>query len=172
MTFVISIDVGFYHLGIIGANIHDIHNNNITIKFIGLINIQELCHECLLNEEYECGLCHDNCIADYMSHFFLKFDHELSKANFILIEQQPPSGLIAVQELLRFKYRNKVKMISPVKMHSFFNISKLDYEERKQFTIKKASPFLRQSKMYRDCLRKHDIADAFCMILFFFKITL
>jgi hypothetical protein len=58
-------------------------------------------------------LYHDKIICDYMTHLFKKFKSVFDSVDQILIERQPPTGLVAVEELIMREYRNKSKLISP-----------------------------------------------------------
>jgi hypothetical protein len=104
-----------------------------------------------------------------MSHLFEKYAEVFNDADKILIERQPPMGFVAVQELIMFKYRNKSKLISPNAMLKYLGILKFDYEVRKKYTERIAMDYLSGVKMFMFNERRHDMADAFCMIFYFVK---
>jgi hypothetical protein len=60
-------------------------------------------------------------------------------------------------------FKEKVLLVSPVSMHVHFGMRHLDYEERKERTVAIAEKYIEGGIPYE---RKHDIADALCMIVF------
>lgn len=159
----ISIDIGILHLGLVAAEI----NEDYTIKEIHDCDLVDITSGCRLQN---CKLHHDSCITDYMLHFFEEYREPLEEAELILVEQQPPGGLIAVQELIRFRYREKVMMLSPRSIHCHFGIQHLDYEKRKLSTERMAERELHRFKNYTFQERKHDIADAYCQLVYWSQI--
>jgi hypothetical protein len=66
-------------------------------------------------------------------------------------------------------FRDKVVLVSPVSMHVHFGMRHLNYDERKDRTVEIARKHMKEEIPYE---RKHDIADALCMILYHnFKIS-
>jgi len=55
-------------------------------------------------------------------------------------------------------------LVSPVSMHTHFGMRHLSYEERKERTVSIASKYIHEEIPYE---RKHDIADALCMIVYY-----
>lgn len=163
MLNIISIDIGIYHLGMTLAKVNDNWTINSIID-VNLINIQELMEKCCI---HSCHLYHEKCLSDYVSHFIEKYKDTFQSADVILVEQQPPNGLIAIQELIRTYFRNKTIDVSPVSLHSHFGIGTLDYESRKVATEKIAYTYLSGFKNYIFQERKHDMADSLCILLFF-----
>lgn len=156
---VLSIDIGYHNLGLVAASVtpemelEEIHDCD-------LVDISDNCRT------PGCTLHHENCIADFITHFFRDFEECLEEAEVILIEQQPPTGLIAIQELIRYKFRNKVQVINPRSVHNYLDIGYLDYEGRKVATMMIATPKLEQFRNYTFQDRKHDMADAYCQLIF------
>ncbi len=105
------------------------------------------------------------CIAIYMKNLFEKISY-FKEANSIIIERQPFSGIIAVQEIILSKFYDKCILISPIKMHKYFDIDHLDYDHRKMKTIEIASPYIHDKDKYKKLIRKHDIADSVCIYLY------
>jgi hypothetical protein len=60
-------------------------------------------------------------------------------------------------------FKEKVILVSPVSMHVHFGMRHLEYEERKERTVAIAEKYIEGGIPYE---RKHDIADALCMIVF------
>lgn len=66
-------------------------------------------------------------------------------------------------------FKDKVCLISPVSMHTHFGMRHLDYDGRKERTVSLSERFANVNIPYE---RKHDIADAICMLLYInFKIS-
>jgi hypothetical protein len=60
-------------------------------------------------------------------------------------------------------FKDKVVLVSPVSMHTHFGMRHLNYEQRKERTVEIATKYLKEDIPYD---RKHDIADALCMIIY------
>lgn len=164
---ILSIDVGILHLGMVGTEIEDFERSSVIkeeeIYFCDLINITSLINNC----KNDCELYHDKTICDYMMHFFKKYRKEFDKVDKILVERQPLTGLISVQDLILREYREKTILISPNSMLKYFDILKYEYEHRKTLTEKIASSYLIKFKSFCFNTRKHDMADAFCILYYF-----
>ena len=106
-------------------------------------------------------------MADYMSHFFKNYSNLLNKSDYIVIERQPPMGLISIQELIRYKYRNKSILVSPNSMHCHYTMNDLNYEQRKIRVIKMTEGVLSKFENFKKVVRKHDISDALCIVKYF-----
>jgi len=162
---VVSIDIGYHNLGLVNSFVDNI-NFEIKILSIHKVDLTILPHKKV--NRWECKLEHTNEVADLMAHFFQEYGNYLDKADKILIERQPPTGLTQIETLILFLYRQKVELISPNAMHKHFYINVLDYENRKKRTIEISESFLENFQEYQELSRKHDIADAVCMIIFRF----
>ena len=92
-------------------------------------------------------------------------DHQsiFDGADRILIERQPPGGFQNIEILLHYMFKDKVTLISPVSMHVHFGMRHLNYEERKERTVVISEKYMGEIPYER----KHDIADALCMIIFY-----
>jgi hypothetical protein len=154
---VLSIDVGLYHMGLVVATLND----DMTVEKIHDCDLVDITTGCGL---VGCQLEHGRNICDYMSHFFQNYNEVLEETDIILIEQQPPMGFVAIQELVRFNYRSKTKVISPRTVHCHFGIQHLDYERRKLASEDIARHWLSEFKNYTFQERKHDMADAYCQL--------
>ena len=155
--YIISIDIGLNNLGIVGGYLNNI---NLCKK----VDIKALCQYCAIKN---CGLYHNLCMSDYVSHFIQGYQKYLNMADIILIERQPPCGFISIQELFVFQYRDKVKMISPNSVHKYFDITHYNYNRRKEFVTLYAENALKMFPDFKDSERKHDVSDAYCMIIFY-----
>lgn len=115
-----------------------------------------------------CRLKHSCQIFDRVQHLIQEYKHTLfDQIDVVLLEQQPIGGITSVEQLLFGYFREKVVMVSPRSMHCYFQISKLDYEQRKESTTKMATPYLQHCSDWQNNTRQHDMADALCMILFY-----
>jgi hypothetical protein len=180
---VLSIDVGISNLGYV-YSVFDLNNeiNNIKLdllkgnnKYIEIIkcdrvDITNIKH--ITVPFCDCKLHHDYCIPDYLDHFIQENKDMFDDSDVIIIERQPPVGITNVQDLIFSKFRNKVKLISPNKIHKYFSMSK-DYSIRKKESESISEYYLNSFKKYRNNYRKHDIADAMLMLIYFYseKIT-
>lgn len=165
---VLSIDIGIKHLGISVTLLNDDYTI-MEIIWIDLINIQEFVHKDGPSRK-ECKLNHTKTFCDWINHVFQENMILFEKADTILIERQPPMGLVGIEQLIFSRWRNKAVLISPNSMHKFFHIGHYDYEQRKEQTTNicvkylNKYPSLIRKFYYYD--RKHDIADSVCMMLF------
>jgi hypothetical protein len=160
--YIISIDIGFEHMGIIGAQVFGNYTLD-SVTFCKLVNIKKLVTEC---SDSQCNLKHDLCITDYMCHFFKIHAEHFDTATHILIERQPPKGFIAVQELIVYRYRNKTILVSPNSIHKHFTMPKIQ-TLRKMFTVCMANKRLSKFFDYENSPRKHDMSDAYCQLMYF-----
>lgn len=167
---VLSIDIGIIHLGI-SVSLLDKEYNLIDIIWIHLINITEFQHPKGITHK-NCNLYHTKTFCDWLEHVFRDNFDFFDMSDFILIERQPPMGIVAVEQLIFSKWRSKSILISPNSMHKFFNIGGCDYEKRKEYVVKIAKikitdkVLLEQLSWYG---REHDIADSICLMLFWIK---
>ena len=150
-TKLVSVDIGYSNMAIVEL-ITDF--KNFTVDNIHKINLS------IFNER-EVHLS--------MIKFISEYQHVFYDADLILIERQPPQGLTNIQDILAYNFSTKVKLICPRSMHKHFMISKLDYESRKQQTVRITSKYLKDFLIFENESRKHDIADAFCLALYYIE---
>lgn len=170
---ILSIDVGLLHLALVKICLSDDHLirdeviKEDEIVLCELVDITELVSNC---NDPKCELHHDKIICDYMMHLFKKYVSDFDSADLILVERQPPTGLVAVEQLIIREYRNKSKLISPTAMLNFFGILHFEYIERKIHTEKIAMEYLGGIKVFVFNERRHDMADAFCILYYHLSI--
>jgi len=160
------IDVGVRNLGI-AALVCD----SETFKFkkivgIDLIDITTFPHH---GDPKLCKLNHGKTFCDWIEHVFVYYDIVFSKVDKILIERQPPSGFVVVEQLIYSRYREKSELISPVSVHKFLNLRNFNYDERKNRVVKIAKELITDPKILKEFNmfpRNHDIADAISFGLF------
>ena len=156
---IVAIDVGILHLGVVSC---DVTWEQINVNHVALIDITRRCRH------QNCTLNHTNHIVDRVDHFIQGYRTILDKADRILVEKQPLTGLISVEQMLFDRLREKVEFIYPVSMHKYFGIRKLNYEQRKEFLVEKTRSYL-TGTIYDTLERKHDVADAMAMIMYWRK---
>lgn len=96
-----------------------------------------------------------------------------SLADVVLVERQPPGGILSIQAVLYAIFRGKVKLMSPNAMHKHFKMTDMDYEERKtevdRIVTQDLWPKVSRDaqKAYVKSTRRHDMADAACFAVQF-----
>lgn len=115
-----------------------------------------------------CALGHTKTATDRLTHFVQERAELLDACDVVLIERQPIQGHTDVQEVLFLLFRAKAVLVSPNAMHKHFQIQHFTYEGRKQRTVAFADAFFAHlpDSVYHQLERKHDIADALCLALF------
>lgn len=153
-----SIDVGYNNVGLVVAECTD---DEIDVKLFKKIDLTIMKHNTV--DVCNCKIPHTNELSDLVAHFVQEYSDFFNMSDKILIERQPPGGLTNVQTLLHYIFRDKVELISPTSMHKHFGIGHLDYENRKLRTVEISSKYID----FKGLIRKHDVADAMCMIIFY-----
>ena len=151
ITNLVSIDIGYSNMAIVEltTDFKDFTVNNVYKIDLSNFNEREV-HMAMIK---------------FISEYKELFDN----SDLILIERQPPQGLTNIQDILAYNFSSKVKLICPRSMHKHFMISKLDYDSRKQHTVKITSKYLKDFLVFENESRKHDIADAFCQALYYIE---
>lgn len=161
---VLSIDVGLIHFGLSLAEVRE-DGTLLEVFWTDLIDITAYTHR---NKKEVCGMYHTKTMSDWVDHLIHEYRLFFEKADVILIERQPPMGLVAIEQLIFSKFRNKTHLISPRNVHSYFNIGKFDYEQRKIYSEKIAFPHI-PDYLYDHLLtfdRFHDVADSICILIY------
>lgn len=153
----VGIDVGYKNIGLVMA---DCQNEKVSVEFFKRINISILDHNRV--SFCNCKIPHTNELSDLIAHFVQEYKEIFDAADQIIVERQPPGGLTNVETLLHYIFRDKVILVSPVSMHKHFGMGHLDYDNRKIRTEEIAGKYMDLSNL----TRKHDVADAFCMIMY------
>jgi hypothetical protein len=160
----VSIDIGIRHLALVEVEL----GGALPIKRISQVHLVDLttvpstgdsCHP-------DCDLHHSREIGDRLVHCAREHAVMLERAQCILVERQPITGLQSVQMFFHQRFRDKVVLLSPCQMHKFFNLSK-SYQHRKVQVV----AIMRQICAYvhfdvaaacSGMPRLHDVADAVC----------
>lgn len=165
---VLSIDIGILNLGI-SVGLIDKEFNLKEVTYVDLIDITKYTHERQL-DNVDCKLHHTKSIADWMEHIFHEHSPLFEEANYILVERQPPQGLVAIEQLIYYRWRNKCHLISPSSMHKHYCIGHYDYDQRKEQTMyiakNKYNWHQRAIEQYNLYERKHDMTDSICLMGF------
>jgi len=146
---VLAIDIGFHNMGLVLAE--SLSGPKITVEFLKKVSL----------EDYK--YIKSNDFVDTIPLFVEDHQSIFDSADKILIERQPPGGFQNIEILLHYMFKEKVILVSPVSMHVHFGMRHLDYEERKERTVAIAGKYIEGEIPYE---RKHDIADALCMIVY------
>ena len=173
---VLSIDIGIKNLGYVFSNAEypEINSKfksddikfNINVIECNRVDITNMTHNIVKCQE--CKLHHERCIPDYLDHFIQDHREMFETADIILLERQPPVGILNVQDILFMKFRSKILLVNPRSVHLFFKMSK-DYDTRKLESERIASEYLGHFDNFLFNQRKHDMADAVLMILHYCK---
>ena len=165
--FVLGIDVGIINLGLCLLECDDRYNAWRLISWKH-IDITYMRHKKVMR--CDCTLGHSRCISDRIQHVIQEEADMFNTADFIIIEQQPPCGHVAVEQLLFAQFRSKAHLVSPVSMHKTYGMRGLDYNERKEHTRQ----FFENSSIIEDNIktnlcnreRSHDVYDAYMIAEF------
>lgn len=131
-----------------------------------LIHITEYVHQHGQSRD-DCKLYHTKTFCDWLNHTFQENIGFYEMADFILVERQPPMGLVVIEQLIFSKWMKKTILISPNSMHKYFEIG--DYEKRKECTDKITRMKITDEKLLEQLgfyHRTHDIADSICIMLY------
>lgn len=156
MGVLMGVDVGIVHLALVSVETTTDHKI-VNIRDSRIINVTKL--RCARN----CQLHHSNNIVDRMNHVFAQYCELFDAADEIFIEQQPLIGLVHVEALILSRYRHKSQLVQPVAVQAHFEWPKKDYEGKKQAAVVTALPYMPE---LLDVKRKHDLADALCLVLY------
>ena len=166
MPVVMCIDVGVRNLGVSVTHISEDYMSREVIWF-DLIDLTAFRHRDTTREE--CDLHHTRNFADWVEHFVQDHLAFIEYADLILIEKQPPQGLVAVEQLLFARFRSKTQLIHPRRVHSYLRIGHLTYEERKHAVVKIVERELPEGmrEQFSWYERKHDMADSLVMMMYY-----
>jgi len=152
---VLAIDIGYHNMGLVLAESGK--GPKVDVEFIKKVSLGDYKY------------IYSNDIVDLVPLFVDAHKHIFEAADTILIERQPPGGFTNIEVLLHYMFKDKVVLVSPVSMHTHFGMRHLNYEERKERTVSIADKYIDGEIPYE---RKHDIADALCMIVYYnFKVS-
>lgn len=154
---VLSIDIGIKHLGLSYSLLDDEYKFK-KLLWINLIDITIF--DCLP----DCRLFHTNTLTDRIAHVIHKYRGIFDSANVVLIERQPPQGIIALEQIIFSVFREKAVLISPVAVHKYFHMRDHDYDTRKKISVNIAQKYI--GNISQKYSREHDIADTILFTLY------
>lgn len=158
----ICIDVGIINMGI--AVVEAASYDDMDCRYADKFDITDfVCGP-------DCDLPHDSVMSDWVAHFIRRHEAYFDAADVVLIERQPPMGHRCTEQLLFNAYRDKAVLIHPRSFHCFFNISTMNYEDRKRALVAKAKQYFARSEIAQAALsqeRAHDIADAMLFSIYY-----
>jgi len=146
---ILGIDIGYHNMGLVLAEVDN--GTDIKVEYMKKVSLGDYKY------------VHSNDFVDLIPLFVEDHRHIFDSADKILIERQPPMGFTNIEILLHYMFKDKVSLISPVSMHTHFGMRHLDYEQRKERTVSIAEKYINVIPYER----KHDIADALCMIVYY-----
>lgn len=172
--YILSIDIGIVHLGMVLVEVlHDYTLHDLV--WFELVDLTQFEHDAAA-----CTLPHSKTFADWLAHFFHVYHELFALCEHVLIERQPPGGHVVVEQLIFYQFRSKAILIHPRSVHHFFgwtHDSALDaeqrYASRKSNSIRVLEYRLAQTPRrwlpveFARLTRQHDLADAYCQIVYF-----
>jgi hypothetical protein len=164
---ILGIDIGIAHLGLILVETTPEYEIK-EVCWMNLLNITEYTHNHGPKED-ECKLPHTKTICDWLHHVFQEYRDAFDASDCILIEKQPPTGLVAVEQLIFSEFRSKAELVHPRSVHKYFQIGHLEYDQRKERSIQIALKHMTKESLiqqFNTFSRQHDIADGICIVLF------
>jgi hypothetical protein len=168
---ILCIDPGIINLALVSLQYSSKSKHTILDEF-HLVDITRLCPLRTINFKIKktCPLkYHSKSISDQMDHVFHRYKNLFEDSDFIIIERQPPTGLVVIEQLIFKEYRSKSHLVSPNSLHKFFSWSS-SYTVRKQ----ESESYIRDNlfmsedqKRELDVMdRRHDVTDAICFGLY------
>lgn len=177
MPYVASFDIGIRNLAACFCKVHD---ETFEIECVSSIYKFDLYMErCGTMDRNKCAACKRTRRGgmdeiDGLYHVLAgPLRDELKRSDIILVERQPPQGIMTVQAILYERFIDRIRLMSPQKMHAFFDMTGLDYEGRKKRVEVLAREVLCQKASedtvarYDALPRKHDVADALCFVSYY-----
>ena len=160
-----SIDVGITHLALVFARVAHV---GAPVALEQLECVDSTVFEHVSVPAHRCTLGHTNTTADRIAHVVQERRHLFDECTHVLIERQPLQGHTHVEQVLYLMLRDKAHLVSPNAMHKFFNIAHFTYEGRKQQVVRIVDSMLplQHFPMYHALDRKHDVADAVCLLMY------
>ena len=177
MPYVASFDIGIRNLAACFCKVHD---ETFEIESVSSIYKFDLYLErCDSTDKRKCAACKRTRRGgmdeiDGLYHVLAgPLRDELKRSTIVLVERQPPQGIVTIQAILYERFIDRIRLMSPQKMHAFFGMTGLDYEGRKkeveilarEILCQKAEPDV--VSRYDALPRKHDVADALCFVSYY-----
>ena len=186
---VLSIDIGITNLGYVYSRLDfyppepgsrykaKLINENYALnrdqneKYIEILDCNRIDIKNIKHDRVafcNCRLHHDRCIPDYLDHFIQETPY-FEECDVLLLERHPPVGITNVQDLLFKQFRDKVILVHPASVHTYFNLPSCDYDLRKIKSEQLSIRYLNNKLGFLNNTRRHDISDALLMTLYYYK---
>lgn len=157
------IDIGITNMGVAYINAHS--HDQLECIHAARVDITDF--KCTKN----CNLSHSAVSADWISHLIADYQTDLDSADVVLIERQPPMGHRCIEQLLFQAFRHKAILIHPRSFLCYFNISNMDYDDRKKSLVSRARRVFQTSSADVQAAlqqeRAHDVADAMLFAVYY-----
>jgi hypothetical protein len=158
-------DVGLLNLAWVKCRVNKDTNTITEILMADRVDLFALPHKKV--KRVDCKLHHSRQIFDMMNHLIQEYQDDWQDVDRVLIEQQPPTGLVHIEQFLFGHFRDIVTMVYPQTWQKHFNIGHLEYAERKTWATEYAKPWLQDTEAWQhNPTRQHDMSDALCIILY------
>lgn len=159
----IAIDPGVVNIGIVVCEVHD------DLVPVRCQNVDLRCLQHQTVSRQKCKLCHESTFPNQFDHFVQEFS--LWNADRIVLERQPPqSAGYCLEQFLRDRFFDKLCFVSPRQVSTVYGgLDEPCYEKRKVLSVRKASTALKHLSGWSASSRKHDMADAWCAGLAWFR---
>lgn len=154
-----SIDIGLVAMGICLAKVD---SKTLTIKkLLRYENINLIHLTSKTCKALKCVYQNQNTISHYIHHFFKKFRYIYfnEKIRVILVERQPITFFSSIEQLIQFKYPNRVKLVSPTTLGKYLGTLGLERAEKKRISIENAKKNFSEEQLQTITLI-HDFCDA------------
>lgn len=167
MLTIASIDVGIINLALVVVEVEDAAVTRVV--HLGVSDTTKFEHNRVHYDN--CVLGHTKTTTDRVNHFVQERLDLFERADKVLIERQPIQGHTDVEQVLFMLFRDRAELVSPNAMHKYFQINHLTYEWRKVKTTEIADASFQHLNFphYFRLQRRHDIADAWCLLLFWLQ---
>ena len=160
---IVAIDIGYINIGLIRVVVDECFN--MSVIDATKIDLRYIKHTAM--PPADCKIPHTTETCDRVAHLLQEYAPLIDSADHLLLERQPLCGFKDVEGLIMSAHRAKTTLISPNSMHKFHGIGHFSYEQRKEQTERISHPFVGHIEEYANLERKHDIADAVCICIFF-----
>ena len=173
---IVSLDVGIVHLGM-SVTLLDESWRIIDVIWVSLTDVTTFpCGQTHgTGPSDKCPYYHDRGACDWIAHFIEDNRGFFEAADVILIERQPPTGLVGIEQILFAANRAKAHLVSPNSVHKFHHIGDRNYIQRKVEStriatellmsdlVKNSGELVEQMGWY---VRQHDIGDSLTQMLY------
>jgi hypothetical protein len=154
---ILSIDIGLKNLAMVLFHWNGNPHTFPDMLSYHKVDLTNLPHKRV--SRHRCKIPHTKEMADIVAHFIQEYHAYFHWADKVLVERQPPGGLLEIHSLLLFKYRSKTELVSPNSVHAHFSMNQLDYEGRKVKSLAIAR-HRHPGEIPETDERWHDVSDA------------